>query len=52
MCAKYNTKIYTCNVREGVPPAPLPPPKRVFAPTPPPSSKFETRFHRFQIITA
>lgn len=36
MCARYNIKTCTYNVCEGVPPAPLPPPKRVFAPTPPP----------------
>ena len=33
-----------CNEREGVPPAPLPPPKRVFAPTPPPFFKIRNAF--------
>lgn len=45
LCDEGEVKNGLCNGREGVPITNLPPPKRVFSPTPPFAGKPETRFH-------
>lgn len=40
-----DVKKWLCDGREGVPITNLPPPKRVFSPTPPLAGKPETRFY-------
>lgn len=45
LCDEGEVKNGLCNGREGVPTTNLPPPKRVFSPTPPFAGKLETRFY-------